>query len=179
MRGTGGFFEAMKTSNENGRPLSRRAIAAKRTNRSRSSSSMSAADRALQAELVSLREENARLRMASHAQPDLHLSVERLRAKTSDHVITGPGAELADEADHLWHVLAEALAIREGLLSACQELVVAAGSIEVRLKSLLPKLNIEARIDEELETFIDLTDHESDHVIDPESDRDETAPLAN
>ncbi len=118
----------------------------------------------MQAELVSLREENARLRMAKNNQPGMQQTIDRLRSATSDHIVVGPGSHLAEEADHLWHVLAEAVVIREGLLSACRDLAAAAISLEERLEGLIPKFSAAEKLGEELEDLIDLTD-DSDEIF--------------
>lgn len=112
---------------------------------------------ALRSELVSLREENARLRMANHGQPGIHQTIDRLRCATKDHLVTGQEADLAEEADHLWHVLAEAVVIREGLLSACRDLSNAATSLEGRLQNLIPQLTSTEKLSVELEELVELT----------------------
>jgi hypothetical protein len=85
---------------------------------------------ALRAELVLLREENARLKAAPHGAPDIAQLLGRAR--------TLPGARLDDDsvADETTRVLVEGLVIRESLLEICQEIERAMVSFEARLKAL-------------------------------------------
>ncbi|MGC1513407.1 MAG: hypothetical protein WA797_10890, partial [Acidimicrobiales bacterium] len=143
----------MKSANENKKVKATRSRFVGKAGRPRDEVA-AGADVTLRAELVSLREENARLRMAHNAQPGMQQTIDRLRSATSDHVVTGPGADLADEADQLWHVLAEAVAIREGLLTACRDLAAAAASLEVRLEGLIPRFDAAQQLGDELEKLI-------------------------
>jgi hypothetical protein len=85
---------------------------------------------ALRAELVLLREENARLKSAPHQAPDIVQLLGRARSLTS--------ARLDDDsvADETTRVLVEGLVIRESLLEICQEIERAMVSFEARLKAL-------------------------------------------
>jgi hypothetical protein len=85
---------------------------------------------ALRAELVLLREENARLKAAPHHAPDLTRLLDRAR--------TLPTARVDDDslADETTRVLIEGLVIRESLLEICQEIERAMVSFEARLKAL-------------------------------------------
>ena len=85
---------------------------------------------ALRAELVLLREENARLKAAPHGPPDIAQLLGRAR--------TLPGARLDDDsvADETTRVLVEGLVIRESLLEICQEIERAMVSFEAKLKAL-------------------------------------------
>ncbi len=143
----------MKSANENKNAKATRSRVVRKAGRPRDEVA-GGADLVMRAELVSLREENARLRMARNAQPGMQQTIDRLRSATSDHVVSGPGADLADEADQLWHVLAEAVAIREGLLAACRDLAAAAASLEVRLEGLIPRFNAAQQLGDELENLI-------------------------
>ena len=84
---------------------------------------------ALRAELVLLREENARLKAAPHQAPDIAQLLGRARsapARIDAHSI----------ADETTRVLVEGLVIRESLLEICQEIERAKVSFEARLKAL-------------------------------------------
>ena len=96
---------------------------------------------ALRAELVLLREENARLKAAPHQAPDLARLLDRARSL--------PSARLDDDslADETTRVLIEGLVIRESLLEICQGIERAMVSFEARLKALesMGSLNGRAR----------------------------------
>ena len=82
---------------------------------------------ALRAELVLLREENARLKAAPHQGPDIAQLLGRARSAPA----------LPDDlADETTRVLVEGLVIRESLLEICQEIERAMVSFEARLKAL-------------------------------------------
>ena len=83
---------------------------------------------ALRAELVLLREENARLKAARHQAPDITGLLERARSL--------PGERVDDIGDETTRVLVEGLVIRESLLEICQEIERAMVSFEARLKAL-------------------------------------------
>src|SRR5262245_7117911 len=71
---------------------------------------------ALRAELILLREENARLKAAPHQPSDITRLLGRAR--------TLPDAELdaAAEADETTRLLIEGMVLRESLLEICQEI---------------------------------------------------------
>jgi hypothetical protein len=79
----------------------------------------------LHAELVLLREENARLKAAEHAEPDIEALLRRARALSE-----------ADAADAQEHALAEALVIRESLLEISRQMQRALMLFEARLHAL-------------------------------------------
>ena len=84
---------------------------------------------ALRAELVLLREENARLKSAPHQGADISQLLVRARsapARVDDRSV----------ADETTRVLVEGLVIRESLLEICQEIERAMVSFEARLKAL-------------------------------------------
>jgi hypothetical protein len=85
---------------------------------------------ALRAELVLLREENARLKAAQHRGPDIGRLLGRARAL--------PQRELDDASmgDETTRVLIEGLVIRESLLEICEEIERAMVSFEAKLKAL-------------------------------------------
>jgi len=84
---------------------------------------------ALRAELVLLREENARLKSAPHQAPDIAQLLGRARSARTrpDNVNVG---------DETTRMLVEGLVIRESLLEICQEIERAMVSFEARLKAL-------------------------------------------
>ena len=85
---------------------------------------------ALRAELVLLREENARLKAAPHQSADIGRLLGLAR--------TLPAARLDDDSvgDETTRVLVEGLVIRESLLEICQEIERAMVSFEAKLKAL-------------------------------------------
>jgi len=86
----------------------------------------------LQGELELLREENARLQ----AERGLPLDPGRL---SGDARALVTAAEQADSAgDEAWHVLTEALVMREALLDVCQGVELAMVSLGDRLRTLAP-----------------------------------------
>ncbi len=83
---------------------------------------------ALRAELVLLREENARLKAAPHQAPDIAALLGRARSL--------PASRADDVGDETTRVLVEGLVIRESLLEICQEIERAMVSFEARLMAL-------------------------------------------
>ncbi len=85
---------------------------------------------ALHAELLLLREENARLKAAPHQAPDIVQMLGRARSL--------PTARPDEDSvgDETTRVLVEGLVIREALLEICQEIERAMVSFEARLKAL-------------------------------------------
>lgn len=84
---------------------------------------------ALQAELLLLREENARLKAAPHRGPDVGALLGQARSFAGDR----DRGEIADETERL---LVEGLVIRESLLELCQEIERAMVAFEARLTAL-------------------------------------------
>ena len=84
---------------------------------------------ALHAELLVLREENARLTAAPHLGPDVGALLGQARTAAGTH----SDGELADETERL---LVEGLVIRESLLELCQEIERAMVAFEARLTAL-------------------------------------------
>jgi hypothetical protein len=84
---------------------------------------------ALRAELLLLREENARLKAAPHRGPDVGAVLGQARS------FTGVRAD-DDIADETTRVLVEGLVIRESLLELCQEIERAMVAFEARLTAL-------------------------------------------
>jgi hypothetical protein len=85
---------------------------------------------ALHAELVLLREENARLKAAVHKGPDIEALLARTRALSAaraDDAVTG------DEAER---VLVEGLVMRESLLEICRGIGRAMQAFDTRLRAL-------------------------------------------
>lgn len=84
----------------------------------------------LHAELVLLREENARLKAAEHADPD----IEGLLAKARS--LSEAKLEGDNVADAETHALVEGLVIRESLLEICRQIERAMMLFEARLRAL-------------------------------------------
>jgi hypothetical protein len=85
---------------------------------------------ALQAEVVLLREENARLKSAAHRDPDLGLLLDRARS------MPGLGGRAEDHADEAAQLLTEGMVMREALLALCRELAQSMDVMEHRLERL-------------------------------------------
>ncbi len=85
---------------------------------------------ALQAEVVLLREENARLKSAAHRDPDLGLLLERARS------MPGIGGQAEDAGDEAAHLLTEGMVLREALLAMCRELTESMAVMESKLERL-------------------------------------------
>lgn len=83
----------------------------------------------LRLQVMLLREENARLKAARHKPVDTGSMIERMRT------LAQSGTEL-EQLDESWSVLAECLALREGLDQACIEIQAAISSVRERLGSL-------------------------------------------
>jgi hypothetical protein len=85
---------------------------------------------AMRAELLLLREENARLKAAQHRGADVGRVLRQARAL--------PAIEPDDDsiADETTRVLIEGLVIRESLLELCQEIERAMVAFEARLSAL-------------------------------------------
>jgi hypothetical protein len=84
---------------------------------------------ALQAEIVLLREENARLTADVLHQPDLDTLLRRARSMSR-------GASPADAADDATQVLVDAMVLRESLLALCREIARSMTHVEARLAEL-------------------------------------------
>jgi hypothetical protein len=85
---------------------------------------------ALEAEVVLLREENARLKAARHQQNTVGDLLERARALRAEEIDCG---NLADETGQM---LVEGLVIRESLIEICDEIERAMVVFEARLDAL-------------------------------------------
>jgi hypothetical protein len=86
----------------------------------------------LHAEILLLREENAQLRTKLERAPELGDVVEQMRAFT---VRTGT---TEDAGDHAWHLLTEAVVVRDSLVDLCRRTSEAMGTLEDRLQELDP-----------------------------------------
>jgi hypothetical protein len=84
----------------------------------------------METELALLREENARLRVERVQRPDAAALIERLRALSSLH----PGSE--DHRDEAWHLVGEALVMREVLVDVCKEIGQTAITLQTRLGTI-------------------------------------------
>jgi hypothetical protein len=87
----------------------------------------------LETELALLREENARLRFERAQRPDAGSLVERLRALSEAQ----PHNE--DHRDAAWHLIGEALVMREVLVDVCKEI----GQTTITLQTRLANLGLE------------------------------------
>lgn len=85
----------------------------------------------LHAELVLLREENARLKSAQHAGPDIDGVLGRARRLSQATIDADHG-----DADEATSVLVEGLAIRESLLEICVQIERVMVRFEKRLRAL-------------------------------------------
>jgi hypothetical protein len=87
----------------------------------------------LHAEILLLREENAQLRTKLERAPELGDVVEQMRALTAR-------TETNDETgDHAWHLLTEAVVVRDSLVDLCRRTSEAMGTLEDRLQALNPE----------------------------------------
>jgi uncharacterized small protein (DUF1192 family) len=84
---------------------------------------------ALQAEVVLLREENARLKADGLHQPDLDALLGRARSMAR-------AASPEDAADDATQVLVDAMVLRESLIALCQEIARSMEHVEARLAAL-------------------------------------------
>jgi hypothetical protein len=84
----------------------------------------------LQAELVLLREENARLKAAQHRGPDIAGLLARARA------LPAAEADPSSAADESTRLLVEGLVMRESMLEICREIERAMVTFEARLTAL-------------------------------------------
>jgi hypothetical protein len=105
--------------------------------RFRSSAGRSGSDagylESIQTELVLLREENARLRFQRAQPPDADSMIERLKALS---VAQSPSEDHRDEA---WHLVSEALVMREVLIDVCKEI----GQTMITLQTRLSELGVD------------------------------------
>jgi hypothetical protein len=83
----------------------------------------------IQSELVLLREENARLRFQRAQPPDADSMIERLKALS----VASPSEDHRDEA---WHLVSEALVMREVLIDVCKEIGQTMITLQTRLSEL-------------------------------------------
>jgi hypothetical protein len=84
----------------------------------------------LQAEVVLLREENARLKTAGDREPDLGALLDRARS------LPRVGNAPEDRTDEAAQLLVEGMVMRESLLAVCRDVSQAMGLIEARLTTL-------------------------------------------
>jgi hypothetical protein len=87
---------------------------------------------ALLAEIILLREENARLKASEHELPGLGSLLRRARSLPATLTVD------EDRGDEAAHVLAEAMVLRESLLGACQEIIGSLQAVEAKLRVLGP-----------------------------------------
>jgi hypothetical protein len=108
----------------------------------------------LQAELVVLREENARLKASQHQQQDL----ARLLGRARD--LPAPEAHRDGVADEAAQMLVEGLVIREAMVEICQEIERSMVVFEAKLDALGARPPIDPRSRHELANGHDGADSE-------------------
>lgn len=86
----------------------------------------------LETELALLREENAQLKVERHRPADVGHVIERMRSLR----LESPAGQPAGESPAATEAIAECLAVREGLMQACQEVQQAMQGIRGRLGAL-------------------------------------------
>ncbi|HUA47222.1 MAG TPA: hypothetical protein VMA77_18445 [Solirubrobacteraceae bacterium] len=105
----------------------------------------------LRLQVMLLQEENARLKAARHKPADPGTVIDEVRTLAA----SSPMDELLDET---WSLLAECLALREGLDRACIEIQAAMTSVRERLSTLGVKIEIgapdEVRTQDEADTTL-------------------------
>jgi len=84
----------------------------------------------VESELVLLREENARLRLERAQRPDAGSMIERLKTLSADQ---SPNHDHRDEA---WHLVSEALVMRDVLIDVCKEIGQTTITLQTRLSAL-------------------------------------------
>lgn len=97
----------------------------------------------LEAEIVLLREDNARLRLGQAQMPDAGRLVERLRVLV-ERCPDGALRDREDQGDEIWQILSEATLVRNVLIDVCAEI----GQVVVTLQSRLDDLVPQARFGE-------------------------------
>jgi hypothetical protein len=88
---------------------------------------------ALEAELVLLREENARMKVDAARPPGPGRAVERIRGVAA--AAEAAPAKEPDGGDEAWHALAEATMLREVLTDMCDEVQGAIAAVQNRLQA--------------------------------------------
>jgi hypothetical protein len=92
---------------------------------------------AVRAELLLLREENARLKAAQHQHPDVSRLIGRARALATADL------DRDSVSDDVEHLLVEGLLIRESLLEICREVERSMVAFEGKLNALALTLTVE------------------------------------
>ena len=110
----------------------------------------------LRAELELVLEENLRLRLEQQRALDAARGQERIAALRP----AATSADEADDADDVWHTLAEVRALRQSLLAACKELALTIAAVETRVSGAPAPQELDRRV---------LSDRR----------RDEPAPVSN
>lgn len=108
----------------------------------------------LQAELVLLREENARLKASQHQQQDLGRLLRRARA------LPAPEAHRDGVADEAAQMLVEGLVIREAMVEICQEIERSMVVFEAKLDALSSRPPIDPRSRQKLANGLSDADSE-------------------
>jgi hypothetical protein len=92
----------------------------------------------IESELVLLREENARLRFERAQRPDAGSMIDRLKSLSAAQP---PDQNHRDEA---WHLVSEALVMRDVLIDVCKEIGQTTITLQTRLNDLV--LNLPDRV---------------------------------
>jgi hypothetical protein len=92
----------------------------------------------IESELVLLREENARLRFERAQRPDAGSMIERLKSLSAAQP---PDQDHHDEA---WHLVSEALVMRDVLIDVCKEIGQTTITLQTRLNDLALDLPVRA-----------------------------------
>jgi hypothetical protein len=106
----------------------------------KSSSGDTAALDELETELALLREENAQLKVERHRPADVGHVIERMRSLGLLVANGRPAGQTSSEGEHE-QAIAEVLAVREGLIEACQEVQQAMQAVRGRLGALSGELD--------------------------------------
>lgn len=88
----------------------------------------------LEVEMMLLREENARLKMASRRNSDIGTVIDQLR------LLAGTAGE-TEIGDEVWRLLTELFVIREGLERVCIEIESSIGAVHERLRVMSVQLD--------------------------------------
>ncbi|MEA2232940.1 MAG: hypothetical protein QOD83_2756 [Solirubrobacteraceae bacterium] len=88
----------------------------------------------VETELVLLREENARLRLERAQRPGAGPMIERLKTLST---CEPPDQDHRDEA---WHLISQALVMRDVLIDVCKEIGQTTTTLQTRLSDLAPDL---------------------------------------
>ncbi len=89
----------------------------------------------LEAEIALLREDNARLRIAQAQRPDAGSLIARVRAMV-EQLPDGGDRHPDDQGDEIFHLLSEAIVMRNVLIDVCEEVGRASVTMQGRLEEM-------------------------------------------